>query len=193
MKTFAKIWLFSPWANVWWNMAAMVEWKIHYPCLLAIWLIYKFMMKRNKPWWRHPMERFSALLVLFAGTHRSPVNSPHKGQWRGAFMFSLICVWINGWVNNRDAGDLKRYCAHYDDTALTLDYIKWTVPIIDNGSQWWYMREANMMDSMSIKFKRDNAIYSESWLTHNQIFASCLLIRIGHLPAHLFAFLSSMH
>ena len=31
----------------------------------------------------------------------SPVNSPHKGQRRGALMFSLICAWINGWVNNR--------------------------------------------------------------------------------------------
>ena len=39
--------------------------------------------------------------------HRSPVNSPHKGQWRGALMFSLICAWINGWVNNREAGDLR--------------------------------------------------------------------------------------
>ena len=28
------------------------------------------------------------------GIHRSPVNSPHKGQWRGALMFSLICAWI---------------------------------------------------------------------------------------------------
>ena len=35
--------------------------------------------------------------------HRSPVNSPHKGQWRGALIFSLICVWINDWVNNREA------------------------------------------------------------------------------------------
>ena len=26
------------------------------------------------------------------------MNSPHKGQWRGASMFSLICAWINGWV-----------------------------------------------------------------------------------------------
>ena len=39
---------------------------------------------------------------------------PHKGQWRGALLFSLICVWINGWVNNREAGDLRRYRAHYD-------------------------------------------------------------------------------
>ena len=46
--------------------------------------------------------------------HRSPVNSPHKGQWRGALMFALICVWINGWVNNSDAGDLRRHRAHCD-------------------------------------------------------------------------------
>ena len=48
------------------------------------------------------------------GLHRSPVNSPHKGQWRGALMFSLICARINGWVNNREAGDYRRYRAHYD-------------------------------------------------------------------------------
>ena len=30
--------------------------------------------------------------------HRSSVNSPHKGQWRGYLMFSLICAWINVWV-----------------------------------------------------------------------------------------------
>ena len=46
--------------------------------------------------------------------HWSPLNSPHKGQWRGAFMFSLICAWINHWVNNGEAGDLKRCRAHYD-------------------------------------------------------------------------------
>ena len=44
------------------------------------------------------------------GIHRSPVNSPHKGQWRGALIFSLICVWTNGWVNNREAGDLRCQC-----------------------------------------------------------------------------------
>ena len=49
---------------------------------------------------------------------RSPVNSPHKGQWRGALMFSLICVSINSWVNNRQAGDLRRYHAHYDVNVM---------------------------------------------------------------------------
>ena len=60
------------------------------------------------------METFSALLAICAGNSSVPVNSPQKGQWRGALMFSLICVWINGRVNNREAGDLRRYRAHYD-------------------------------------------------------------------------------
>ena len=46
--------------------------------------------------------------------HRSPVNFPHKGQWRGALMFSLIYAWITDWVNNREAGDLRRHDGHYD-------------------------------------------------------------------------------
>ena len=48
----------------------------------------------------------------------SPVDSPHKGQWRGALMLSLICTWTNGWANNRDAGDLKCNCAHHDVTVM---------------------------------------------------------------------------
>ena len=50
--------------------------------------------------------------------HRSPVNSPHKGQWHGALMFFLNYVWINGWVNNHGAGDLRRYRDHYDVTVM---------------------------------------------------------------------------
>ena len=46
-------------------------------------------------WWRHQMETFSALLTICAGNSPVPVNFPHKGQWRGALMFALICVWIN--------------------------------------------------------------------------------------------------
>ena len=59
-------------------------------------------------------RRFPRYWPFVRGIHRSPVNSPQKGQWRGAFVFSLICVWINDWVNNREAGDLRRNRAHYD-------------------------------------------------------------------------------
>ena len=41
-------------------------------------------------------------------------GASHKGQRHGALMFSLICAWKNGWVNNREAGDLRRQLAHYD-------------------------------------------------------------------------------
>ena len=52
--------------------------------------------------------------------HRSPVNFPHKGQWRGALMFTLICARKNGWVNNGEAGDLRRYLAHYDVIVMRI-------------------------------------------------------------------------
>ena len=64
--------------------------------------------------WKH----FPIYWPFVRGIHRSPVNSPHKGQWRGALMFSLICVWIHGWVNYREAGDLRRYRAHYDVNVM---------------------------------------------------------------------------
>ena len=75
-----------------------------------------------KTWWRHQMETFSALLAICAGNSPVPVNSPHKGQWRGALMFYLICVWRNDWVNHREAGDLRRYRAHYD--VIVMDRLK---------------------------------------------------------------------
>ena len=59
-------------------------------------------------WWRHQMETFSPLLALCVGNSPVPVNSPHQGQ------FSLICARINDWVNNREAGELRRYRGHYD-------------------------------------------------------------------------------
>ena len=47
--------------------------------------------------------------------HRSPRWIPHtKAMWRVGLMFSLICAWISGWVNNGEAGDLRRHGAHYD-------------------------------------------------------------------------------
>ena len=78
-------------------------------------------------------KQFPRYWPFVRGIHRSPVNSPHKGQLRGALMFSFTCVWMNGLVNNRKAGDLRRYRAHYDVIlmqALTLvEYI------------WWFWRQ----------------------------------------------------
>ena len=78
---------------------------------------------RAHSWWRHQMERFLALLALSAGISPVPVNSPHKGQWRRALMFSLISAWINDWVNNREAGDLRRHRVHYDVNVMLRSHI----------------------------------------------------------------------
>ena len=65
------------------------------------------------------MDTFSVLLAICAG------NSPITGEFpvqrpatRNSDVF-LICVWINGWLNNREAGDLRRYGAHFDVIAMT--------------------------------------------------------------------------
>ena len=71
----------------------------------------------EKSWWRHQMETFSALLVFVRGIHRSPVNSPHTGQCRGALMFRLICA-LNkrlskqswGWWFEMPSRSLWRHC-----------------------------------------------------------------------------------
>ena len=66
--------------------------------------------------WKH----FPRYRPFVRGIHRSPVNSPHKGQWCRSLMFSLICAWINGWVNNGEAGDLWCQLAHYDVTIMMM-------------------------------------------------------------------------
>ena len=85
------------------------EWSILLAKYHGFWKVHDDVIK-----WKH----FPRYWPLVRGIHRSPVNSPNKGQWRGAFMFSVICVCINGWVNNREAGDLRHYRAHYDVTVM---------------------------------------------------------------------------
>ena len=95
---------------------------------------------------------------------RRPVNSPHKGQWCGALMFSMICAWINAWINNREAGDLRRHRAHYDVTVVTYIFSEW---LIGTGAivwlcewsrpwEWGYICIINPIRSMDIFIKQRN-------------------------------------
>ena len=70
------------------------------------------------PCWRHQTETFFTILAICAGNSPFTDEFPHKGQWRGALMFSLTCAWIIGWVNNGEAGDFRRHRAHYDVTVM---------------------------------------------------------------------------
>ena len=109
-------------------------------------------------WWRHQMETFPRYWPFVRGIHRSPVNSSHKGQWRGALMFSLICAGINGWVNNLGAGDLIRHRTHHDVIVMLEVLIRFfrcrlpclrafeelchysTLPVISDLTRWGLMR-----------------------------------------------------
>ena len=89
-----------------------------------------------------PFPHYHDYWPFVRGIYRSPVNSPHKGQWRGALMFSLICTWINGWVNNGEAGDLRHRCTQYDVTVMHClqkqRQVKKTVGQMDFGKVFSY-------------------------------------------------------
>ena len=94
------------------KMMAILFWL---QCVMCLSLAYTVLLSS---WWRHEMETFSALLALCAG------NSPVTGEFSAqrpvmlSFDVSLVCVWINDWVNNCEAGDLRRHRAHYDVTVM---------------------------------------------------------------------------
>ena len=82
-------------------------------------------------------KQFPRYWPFLRGIHRCTVNSPHKGQWRGTLMFSLIYVSITGWVNNRKAGDVRRYRAHYDVSVMILAWPELGhAQMITNIKQW---------------------------------------------------------
>ena len=119
--------------------------------------------------WKH-IPRY---WLFVRGIHRSPVNSPNKGQWRGALIFSLVSTETIGWVSNRDAGDLRRHRAHYEVivmrllngapsngnvplTAYPIEYLDFffNLPI---DKMTYYFSEIN-------KFRRERPTFIQGWL-----------------------------
>ena len=93
-------------------------------------------------WWRHQMETFSALLA-FCGEFTGHRWIPHtKASDAELWCFLGFFAWINVWENNREAGDLRRHCAHY---AVTVMAKKWS----DIGDPGVVMRYVRMYDLMS--------------------------------------------
>ena len=69
------------------------------------WSLYDHVIK-----WKHFPHYWPFMWVI----HQPTVNSPHQGQWGGVWWVLFIRAWINGWVNNHQAGYLRRHRAHYD-------------------------------------------------------------------------------
>ena len=88
--------------------------------------------------------------------HRLPVYSPHKGQCRRVLMFSLICTWTNGWVNNQDAGNLRPRRAYYNVTVMEHPFV---------SARW--LRGGDILKLNSSSFTR--------WATDMQL-TSCSVI-----------------
>ena len=76
--------------------------------------ISSFKMHDDVIKWKH----FPRYWPFVPGIHRSRWIPLHKGQWRGALIFSMICAWTNDWVNNCEAGDLRRHRGHYDANVM---------------------------------------------------------------------------
>ena len=94
----------SAWLN-------MIQINVPYPLNLIFSLVKYSNISLVLPWCSHDdvikWKHFPRYWPFVRGTS-------HKGQWRGALMFTLIWAPINGWVNNCEAGDLRRNRAHYD-------------------------------------------------------------------------------
>ena len=99
------------------------------------------------------MEVFSALLALVRGIYRSPVNSSHKGQWRGALMFSFICTWIKGWVNNREADDLRRLRTHYDVTVMLMSFFPCAHFPVSHPTEWYAFYSTMEMGAHEVRLQ----------------------------------------
>ena len=133
-------------------------------------------------WWRHQMKTCFASLAFvrgihrwLRGIHRSPVSSPHTDQWRGALMFSFICVWTNGAVNNQDVGDLRRHRAHYDVTVTWCRImIQWSRYPWDlsafNASLLFNFELVNRVKSGgSLQYERNGLKPAQPWLPFLEI------------------------
>ena len=127
-------------SNNWWHGFNQIRGTTKYSCRACfpyVWYILVLILHMLCAYsirhddvikWKH----FPRYWPFVREIHRSPVNFPHKGQWRGALMFTLICARMNGWVNNREAGDLRRYRVHYDVIVMfsTLNYGAVTVSLV---------------------------------------------------------------
>ena len=117
--------------------------KSQLTCANGLWHILMMNLERSmrRGWdyihdvikWKH----FLCCWPLVWGIYRSPMNSPHKGQWRGALMFSFICNWINIWVNNLEAGGLRHHRAHYDMSVMIYGICQHTFSVWKGTKNYW--------------------------------------------------------
>ena len=133
---------------------------------------------------------FSRYWPFVRGIHRW-IPPPPKRQWRGSLIFFLICAWINGWVNNREAGDLRRNRAHYDvivvlqmnaGRCFLRRYVcnKWnTFPnaILKQSNDWILngcVMKLFLFDDLSITIHNDDGLFQLTTNIHASLTCTCV-------------------
>ena len=112
---------------------------------------------------------------------------PLTKQWRGALVFSLICTLINCWVNNREAGDLRRHFAHYGVTVLVKRHCYtriWHFNLLEIA---WHQPRTSIVILMQfshvVLWTKYNLHYPWWWRMHQSMHRMChVLIHRLKLP-----------
>ena len=72
-------------------------------------------------------KRFRYYWPFLRITHRSLVDSLHKGQWWGTLMIPMMPAWKNSRRNYREAGELKYLCTHLWSLERTIWIWIWQI------------------------------------------------------------------
>ena len=139
-----------------------------------IWILFYYWIRKNHYIPISMMTSSNGNIFCVTGHLCGEFTGPrwipaHKGQWRGALMFSLICVWINEWVNNREAGDLRRYRAHYCVIVMPFR----TVPNVAKTSQLVSCTNA-------YKSRLPNHVFLRS---HHEVKYTFLIYHLSKIPS----------
>ena len=107
-------------------------------------------------------------------------------------MFSLICTWVKGWVNNHEAGDLRRHCAHHDVNVTTESCLFLSDIVCDDNtihSFLWYGNRTLFSSSIW-----SNLILSTLWSSLTPLGPSWhLLFSVSHFVSQLIRHFDSNH
>ena len=156
----------------------LYTWLNYYPYLYTSLCIHDHVAHDDVIKWKH----FLLCWSFVRGIHRWPVNSPHKCQWRGALMFSLICAWINGWVNSRKAGDLRHHRAHYDVIVMRTHMTRLTYMTRQLGIHVWVC----VHDHLFVYAWLNNYVHMINWICIITVWAYIHVYLIMYICIHNF-------
>ena len=96
-----------------------------YSRVTKVYLTCHVLAAKQFTWWRHQIQTFSALLAICAGNSPVPGEFPTQRPVTRSFGVFFDLRLNNGWANNGEAGDMRRYRAHYDVNVMDARKMKW--------------------------------------------------------------------